>query len=223
MSRNSDFTGEVKHLGRVPLCLKSTEERLLRTENLYRGRGVLAEVGQAPGMADEPCTDTLTEERGQARRNEVHFLGQVRHERLAVLREGYHTVCEGHDIQHVDFAEGRAHGASSSVKDVLRASRVVINEGSEVVKFLLVESLLGSDVLRDTGVLVVVGHNLDEFGEVVAIPFPDAHREQVDVLVELVEQGDSLDDHVVDTVHVKLQLRAREGVTETELRFRQVV
>lgn len=174
-------------------------------------------------MADEPCADVLTEERGQARRDEVHLLGQIRHERLAVLREGYHTVCERHDVQHIDFAKGRAHGAPSGVKDVLRAGRVIVDQGSEVVKLFLVESLLGSDVLCHTGVLVVVGDNLDEFREVVAVPFADAHREQINVLVELVEQGDSLDDHVVDTVHVELQLCAREGVTETELRLRQVV
>ena len=37
---------------------------------------------------------------------------------------------------------------------------------------------------------------------------PDAHGESVDVLVELVEETDALDDHVVHAVHVELHLGA---------------
>lgn len=39
----------------------------------------------------------------------------------------------------------------------------------------------------------------------------------VDVLVELVEEGDCLDDHIVGAVHVELDLCARVGVAETKL------
>ena len=35
----------------------------------------------------------------------------------------------------------------------------------------------------------------------------DAHAKRVNVLVQLVEEGDGLDDHVVHTVDVELDLR----------------
>ena len=38
---------------------------------------------------------------------------------------------------------------------------------------------------------------------------PNAHAERVDVLVDLIEQADGLDDHVVDTMHVELDLGTR--------------
>ena len=51
---------------------------------------------------------------------------------------------------------------------------------------------------------------LDEFlelGEVPRVPLPHAHREGVDVLVHLIQQGDGLDDHVVGAAGVELNLR----------------
>lgn len=38
----------------------------------------------------------------------------------------------------------------------------------------------------------------------------------------LIEERDGLDDHVVDLVHVELDLGAREGVAETKLRLVEV-
>ena len=57
----------------------------------------------------------------------------------------------------------------------------------------------------------------------VAVPLVYGHREEIDVLVELVKQGDGLDDHVVDVVHVELELRARVGMAEAKLRLGEVV
>lgn len=48
------------------------------------------------------------------------------------------------------------------------------------------------------------GDELDKFGEVPGVPFSDTHGEGVDVFVELVGEGDGLDDHVVRTVDVEL-------------------
>jgi hypothetical protein len=41
-------------------------------------------------------------------------------------------------------------------------------------------------------VLVVVVHNLDQLGEVPAVPLPHTHHKRVDILVESVEQRDGL-------------------------------
>ena len=48
-------------------------------------------------------------------------------------------------------------------------------------------------------------------------PLSDPHGERVDIFVELVEQGDALDDHVVRLVDVELDLGPAVAVGEAEL------
>ena len=61
---------------------------------------------------------------------------------------------------------------------------------------------------------LVIDH-LDELGKVPRVPLSYPHDKGVDVLVEGVEEGNSLDDHVVDLVHIELHLGTRVGVGET--------
>eukprot|EP00624_Nannochloropsis_granulata_P007208 evm.model.NODE_6825_length_32477_cov_17.962835.3 len=42
-----------------------------------------------------------------------------------------------------------------------------------------------------------------------AVPLPDAHGEGIKILVELIQQGDRLDDHVVRTPGIELDLWLR--------------
>lgn len=44
----------------------------------------------------------------------------------------------------------------------------------------------------------------------------DTHRVNVDLLVQVVKEGNSLDDHGVNLVGGELELETRHGVTETE-------
>ena len=53
-------------------------------------------------------------------------------------------------------------------------------------------------------------------GEVPPVPFLNPHRVSVDLLVQLVQQADSLDDHGVDLIGGELELVAGEGVGEAE-------
>lgn len=46
---------------------------------------------------------------------------------------------------------------------------------------------------------------------------PDAHGESVDVLVHLIQKSNGLNDHVVGTVNVELDLATGVAVTQTEL------
>ena len=46
---------------------------------------------------------------------------------------------------------------------------------------------------------------------------PDSHEEGVDVLVQLIQQSNGLDDHVVGSVDVELHLRSGVAVAETQL------
>lgn len=85
------------------------------------------------------------------------------------------------------------------------------------MQLVLVESRLVSNEQHQLHVLVVVRNNLDKLREVPAVPFPHAHAEQVDGLVELVKRGNGLDDVVVVLLDAELDLGTRVGVAETKL------
>jgi len=86
-------------------------------------------------------------------------------------------------------------------------------------------------VLDDLGVGKVVDDDLAHLREVPSVPFLlsaqsverphaathlDSHRVDVDLLVQVVEQGNGLDDHRVDLVRRELELESGHRVTETE-------
>lgn len=48
---------------------------------------------------------------------------------------------------------------------------------------------------------------------------PHTHGERVDVLVELIQESDGLDDHVVCPVDIKLDFGSGVAVTQTQLSF----
>ena len=81
---------------------------------------------------------------------------------------------------------------------------VVVDDFCEVREFFLVKGVFVADELGNTGVLVVVGNESDELWEVIAVPFSDTHGEEIDILVELVEEGNSLNNHIIHSVDVEL-------------------
>lgn len=62
------------------------------------------------------------------------------------------------------------------------------------------------DVRRTPCEHVVVLDELAELREVPAVPLADSHSECVQVFVELIQQADALDDHVVRPCRVHLHL-----------------
>lgn len=46
---------------------------------------------------------------------------------------------------------------------------------------------------------------------------PDTHGEGVDVFVQLIQQSDGLDDHVVSPIDIELHFRSRVAVAKTQL------
>jgi len=168
-------------------------------------------------VRDEARADGVADERRQVGRDDAHLLTQVGLERLAVLEKVDHARGKVADVEVVDRGDVGSHRRARGVEHVAREDIVVVKELSQVGQRVLGESRLVADERDDLGVLVVVGHELDELGEVPAVPLAHAHRERVDVLVELVQERDRLDDHVVGPVHVELDLGARVGVSESQL------
>lgn len=209
-------------LGGVTLGLEGAEEGLLGSEDLDGRGGVLGQVGEGPSVADEASSDRVADEGGEVGRDEAHLLAEVELETLAVREEVDDASGKVGDVEVVDGGDVGSHRRARGVEDVARERVVVVEDLGEAVERLLRERRLVADELDDASVLVVVGDEADEFGEVPPVPFAHAHRERVDVLVELVEECDRLDDHVVRAVHVELHLGARVGVSKSELRAREV-
>lgn len=186
-------------------------------------------------MADETSSNGVADEGTQVGCNEGHLFVEVGLEGLAVFEEVDDAVGKVSNVDEVDGGNVSAHGGAGCVNDALGLLLVVQDVGqlaNEGVFVLFVSSashsdgnefVLVADGLDDLGILVVVGNDLDEFGEVPAVPLSDAHGELVDVLVKLVEHGNGLNDHVVGAMDVELDLGAGVGVTETQAGLDQVV
>jgi len=51
---------------------------------------------------------------------------------------------------------------------------------------------------------------------------PDSHGKGVDVFIQLVQQGNSLDNHVITLVDVELHFCTRIRMSQSKLRFLQI-
>ena len=65
-------------------------------------------------------------------------------------------------------------------------------------------------------VLDVVQHDLLHLGEVPAVPLLHAHRIDVDLFVELIQQTNRLHDHRIHLICAELQLVATQAVRQTQ-------
>lgn len=215
--RENTYVVDESILGGVSLGLESAEEGLLGTEDLNGRGGVLGQVGEGSSVGDEASSNGVANEGGEVGSDDAHLLREVRLERLAVLEQVDHARGKVTDVEVVDGGDVGAHGRARSVDNVASEDVVVLEELGEALDRSVGEGRLVADEGAHLGVLVVVGNDADELGEVPSIPLAHAHGKSVDVLVELVEQGDRLDDHVVGAVDVELYLGARVGVTKAEL------
>ena len=46
---------------------------------------------------------------------------------------------------------------------------------------------------------------------------PDAHRKCIDVFIQLVQESNALDNHVVNTIHIEFNFRSGVTVSQAEL------
>jgi hypothetical protein len=109
------------------------------------------------------------------------------------------------------------HGGLCCINDTSSNSFIIVYLSSKIMELVIGKSPLVSDKESDFGVFVVLRNNLDEFGEVPRVPFTYAHGECVDGLVELVEDGDGLNDMIVVLLDGELDLGSGVGMTKTQL------
>lgn len=221
--------------GSIAFGLEGTEKSLLGTENLNSGSWVLGEVGQATGMADEACCNRVTDESSKVGSDQVHLFMEVGLKGRSVVEKLDDAISKVGDVDEIDRRDVGAHRSVGGIQDALCSLLVakdVCNLAHQgVFIFVGLRTLHGNgnklalvaNSLDDLGVLSIVGDHLDKLGEVPAVPFTDTHGEKVDILVELVKQSDSLNDHVVGSVHVELDFGTRVGMTKTEASLNEVV
>ncbi|TKW50476.1 hypothetical protein CTA1_5542 [Colletotrichum tanaceti] len=196
-------------LGGVALGLEGAEEGLLGAEDLERrGRGA--------GVRDELSGDGGADKGLQVGRDDGHLLVEVVGGRAAGLGLGDDGLGEALDDLEVGGHDGQAHGDLGGVDDGLGLLAILLDEGGDVVQAVVGEGGLVADGEHELGVGQVVRDNLDELGEVPAVPLAHAHEELVDALVLELDGGAGLDDVVVVLGGAELHLGARVRVAQTE-------
>mmetsp|Transcript_37818 Transcript_37818/g.120569 ORF Transcript_37818/g.120569 Transcript_37818/m.120569 type:complete len:527 (-) Transcript_37818:138-1718(-) len=203
-------------LRRVALRLQRTEERLLRAENLHRRRRVLREVRETARVRDQASTDDLADERRQVRSHDVHLRLQVLLQAFAHGRQLDDLAGEMVNVLHVHLDDVLAHRHLQCLRDLHGHLLGAASLHEALGACRLVEGVPDTNNPRDLRICDVVRNNLGQFREVPRIPFADTHRERVDVLVQVVQQGDAIDDGLILPVRVQLHAVAAEGVTQAE-------
>ena len=157
----------------------------------------------------------------------LHLLDEVAVEVLFVICEVDDPCGKIKDADEVELGDLVAHRGLGRLNDLGDSVlRVLAKDFSQLIcggLLVFSDGLLVANGLHATRVVVVIGDDADELREVPAVPLADAHSEGIDVLLELVEQANALDDHVVHAVHVELDFGATVAVGKTELGLVEVL
>lgn len=103
--------------------------------------------------------------------------------RLAVLRKADNALSERDHVLHIGFGNFLTHAVLGSINDALGHTLVILHKGSDIVQVVVGQVALVLYEQSELGVALVVGHDLNKFGEMPRVPFPDAHREGVNRFV----------------------------------------
>lgn len=173
-------------------------------------------------MSDKLGANNLANKGLKVGSNSVHALLEELRESLAERNQLSDTLGPLLDLEGVSVVDVHAHRDFHSVDD-LAGLLLVQNDGFELLLDIFGQ-IVASGVTKvdNAGVNGVVIDNLGELREMPGEPLLQTHRERVDVLVHLLNQGDSLGDRLVLSVDILGALGAREGVTETKLGFRHI-
>lgn len=163
----------------------------------------------------------FADEGGEVGCDAFHLLAHEALELGLELEVRNDVLAEGTERDLVDFGEVVAHGVPRAVEDAL-GDFAVLDEFFELLEALFAEAVFVADEVAQARVGLVVGHKLDELGEVPAVPLFEAHDEGVEVLLHLVEHRERVDDRLVLSVHVELDQLARKRVAHAQAGLRQL-
>mmetsp|Transcript_22450 Transcript_22450/g.27657 ORF Transcript_22450/g.27657 Transcript_22450/m.27657 type:complete len:445 (-) Transcript_22450:59-1393(-) len=202
-------------LGRIFLCLKSSEESLLSAEHLDGGSRLLGQVDERAGVRNELGAHELTDELGKVGSDGGHAVLQVLSQVSAVLRDRDDLAGESLKVTFIVIGNLSTHGNLSSLTHLI----------GDILRYDFLQGLLSevldvgahANELDGLSIDYVVGDNLGQLGEVPRVPLLQAHGIVVQLLVEVLQERDSLDDHGVDLVGGESQFIPGDRVSKTEL------
>ena len=205
-------------LGSVVLGLQSTEECLFSTKDLEGTGRALGEVGQATGVGDQTSTNQVTNQGRQVRCNRVHTRGQVASKLLTVFSEADNLLGQGLDVLQIILADLSTHGSVSGVPD---STLDLFGENlGEIGRFPVGTH---AHLQNEPRVGNVVVKNLGQFREMPAVPLLHTHGVCVQFFVQVVQEGNGLDNHSIDLVRRELQLVSGKRVGQTKRHRRHVL
>jgi len=91
-----------------------------------------------------------------------------------------------------------------------------------LTQFIIVQSALVFDQFAEASEFAVIGNDLDQFGEMPRVPFSASHGEGIEIFIQLIQERDTLDDHVIDSIDIEFDLGSRVSVSETSLRLEEI-
>ncbi|KAI6756257.1 hypothetical protein HG530_011993 [Fusarium avenaceum] len=162
-------------------------------------------------MGDETSTDQGSDKSSQVRSDGAHTALEVRGKLGSVVRVDNNLVSQKLDVLKILIGDLSTHADLGGSLDL---NLDLLGEDLREIGVGDVGSHANSQ--NDASVSQVVVENLGHFGEVPSVPLLGSHSVNVKLLVKIVEELDSLNDHRVDLVGRELELVTRHGVRETE-------
>lgn len=203
-------------LGCVLLGLDGLEKSLFSTKNLNSGSRVFSQVDQRTSMGNESGANEFTDHRTEIRCDDLHSVLKIRLEFFAVFREFDDLSAEFKDALLVFFADVSTHGDFSSLLDFL--FDVIRKDSAQIsCRALVSHTNSACDLGEDQG----IGDDLAHFGEVPSVPLAESHHVVVDLSVQVVQQGNGLDNHGVDLFSGESQFITRQTVSKTQSHLRE--
>ncbi|KAL1836320.1 hypothetical protein VTK73DRAFT_5092 [Phialemonium thermophilum] len=204
-------------LGGGVLGLEGAEQGLLGAQDLDGAAGVLGQVHQRAGVGDQAGADQVADQLGQVGGDGLHAVLQVAGQVVAVLGVLDDLLGEQLDVLEVLVGDLGAH---ADVGGGLDGGLDGLLQEGEVGGGGVGAHAHGQD---DLGVQQVAREDLGQLGEVPAVPLAYAHGVGVELLVQVVEQGDGVHDHDVDLVGRELELVARQRVRQAQRHLLEVL
>lgn len=159
----------------------------------------------------------------EVRSNIVYFFVEGFGEDVFVVGYFGYVGGEVFDYGKISFVDVLIYGDFGGLDNGFGFVLVLVENVGDFVNVFVSESFFvvnGDDYF---GVGVVVGDNVDKFGEMLVILFFDMYSVLVDIFVECVESCNVLDDVVVVFVDVEFDFGVGVGVIEIELGMVDIV
>lgn len=169
-------------------------------------------------MGDETGSDEFSDHLGEVWGDGLHSVLEILGEGFTVGGEIDDLGGEGLDVGLILVVDLSSHGDLGGLLDLLL--EFLGEDSGEIGGGGVVSHSDGADGL---GVDKVVGDDLGDFWEVPSVPFSESHHVVVEFLVEVIEEGDGLDDHGIDLLDGELELITGESVSETESHLLHIV